>query len=76
MRLHDAKFGQMPAAQTMHPATVDNMKLKDDTASLTVLSCFYTMVRELTAIANEHGKEWFFQIRQEESEDRYFEQDD
>lgn len=56
MRLHDAKFGQMPAAQTMHPATVDNMKLKDDTASLTVLSCFYTMVRELTAIAGEHGK--------------------
>lgn len=56
MRLHDAKFGQMPAAQTMHPATVDNMKLKDDTASLTVLSCFYTMVRELTAIASEHGK--------------------
>ena len=56
MRLHDAKFGQMPAAQTMHPATVDNMKLKDDTASLTVLSCFYTMVRELTAIAREHGK--------------------
>ena len=47
MQLHDAKFGQLNHATP--PAR--NMALVDDTASLTVLSCFYAILHELTIIA-------------------------
>lgn len=52
MRLHDAKFGQLNHT-TSPPAR--GMALADDTASLTVLSCFYAILHELTAIAQERN---------------------
>ncbi|NMN02218.1 AraC family transcriptional regulator [Bifidobacterium panos] len=52
MRLHDAKFGQLKHA-TLPAAR--GMALANDTASLTVLSCFYAILHELTTIAQERG---------------------
>lgn len=52
MRLHDAKFTH--SSHAVSPAA-RGMALADDSASLSVLSCFYAMLRELTAIARERS---------------------
>lgn len=52
VQLHDAKFGRPDG---MRSSAVGDMTLADDTAPLTVLSCFYAILRELTVIARERG---------------------
>ena len=49
-QLHAAKFG--PLERSAEPLPADDMTLTDNTEALTVLSCFYAVVRDILAIAS------------------------
>lgn len=57
-RLHEAKFGRLTGGNRPDmPLMAGNMALIDDLAPLTVLECFYGLIRELTLIAHGSGEE-------------------
>ena len=54
-QLHAAKFGPLERSErSAEPLPADDMTLTDDTEALTVLSCFYAVVRDILAIAGSH----------------------
>lgn len=56
MRLHNVKFGRLDRTKRDDlPPMAGTMALSDDMESLTVLSCFYQMIRELTMAARDRG---------------------
>lgn len=54
-QLHAAKFGPLERSErSAEPLPADDMTLTNDTEALTVLSCFYAVVRDILAIAGSH----------------------